>query len=347
MTCSPAFQRNALRAVFFVLLWAVARSDASAQTLSGRVLVGDRGVAGQEVVLHRVSRDTSGTVGTTVTDREGRFTLALPPVDTVGFTVFFATVEYQGIRHFGYPLHPGDDPSEYVVAVHDTVTVGSEAAPALRIARRDIVMLPERDGGWEVNELLRLVNPGERTLVASDGKATWEFRIPPGTVAFELGEGEIGSSELVRMEDRALLAAPLLPGTREVFLRYRVPAGHRELLLGVGTPTDSINLFVREPSPTVEVRGMRAEAPVRGEAGDFRSFGAADLDGDATLTVVWKGPAAAPISPTAGAIGIVALFLVAGLVAAFLAPRRREPHAQDHEDDGEPVEPEAAANAGI
>jgi hypothetical protein len=337
--------RHAVHVAFCLsLLTGALNGSLPAQELSGRVQLGDTPVGGQEVVLHRVSRDTSGSVGQAITGPDGRFAIQLPPVDTAGFTVFFTTVEFGGIRHFGYPVHPGDSIDDYTVTVFDTVTAGAPGSAAVRITRRDIVMLPESDGGWEVNELVRLSNPGLRTLVAPEGKATWEFRIPAGATAFELGEGEIGASELLRMGDRALLAAPLLPGSREIFLRYRVPAGRTDLHLAIGTPTDSLNLFVRDPAPAVEVRGLRSEPSVQSEVGVFRSFVGTELEEGSVLSILWQGESGAPVSPVTAALGVAAVFLLTGLGAAFFLPRRaaRPLRADDYDGSSEPREAPAA-----
>jgi hypothetical protein len=324
--------RRTTRLVAIALLYlSAAHSPTLAQELSGRVELGGSGVEGQEVVLHRVARDTAGVVATSSSTADGRFSVTLPPVDTTGFTVFFATVDYQGVRYFGPPVHPGQSYDDYPIVVFDTVGAGAADAPALRLVRRDIVMLPESGGGWEVNEVVQLLNPGERTLVSRNGGATWEFPIPSGAEAFEIGEGEIAASELVRIGDRAHLLVPLLPGPREVFVRYRIPAAHRELRIPVGTPADSLKVFVQLPSPEVRVSGLDARPTVQTEAGDFLSFAAADLGAENIVTVAWTGPRAPPVSPTAAALLILAVLLIVGTFAAI---RQRPRDHADRRPDG-------------
>lgn len=305
------------------LFLALADTRAFTQELSGRVELDGSGVAGQEVVLHRVARDTAGVVARSRSGTDGAFSIPLPPVDTAGFTVFFATVDFQGVRYFGTPIHPGQSYEEYPIVVYDTIGAGAAGAPSLRLTRRDIVMLPESGGGWEVNEIVQLLNPGERTIVSRDGEATWEFSIPAGAEAFEIGEGEIAAGELVRFEDRAHLLAPILPGPREVFVRYLIPAGHRELRISVGTPADSLKLFVQLPSPDVSVSGLETRPIVQTEAGDFLSFAAADLGAENQVTIAWTGPRPLPVSPTTAALLILVAFLIVGAIAAV----RGRPHS--------------------
>ena len=73
-------------------------------TLQGRVETG-AGVADVAVTpLHRVTRDSAGAVSASRLGLRRLFPSTLPPADTAGFTVFFATAEYQGVRYFGPPL---------------------------------------------------------------------------------------------------------------------------------------------------------------------------------------------------------------------------------------------------
>ena len=80
-------------------------------TLQGRVEKDSAGVADVAVMLHRVTRDSAGAVSASRSGPGGAFSFTLPPADTAGFTVFFATAEYQGVRYFGPPLHSGDSRS--------------------------------------------------------------------------------------------------------------------------------------------------------------------------------------------------------------------------------------------
>jgi hypothetical protein len=314
--------RRVVCAALLLLLYGVALEPLGAQEsqeLSGRVLHRESGVAGIEVELHRVTRDTAGIVARTATDARGGFRFLLPPADTAGFNVFFATAEHLGVRYFGPPLHPEESREGYAIAVFDTVAAANADVP-VRVVRRDMVVLPEHNGGWEVNEIIQLVNPGTHTLVAVDDQPAWEFHIPVWATSFEVGENEGPVGGVVRMGERVLLLAPLVPGSREVFVRYRLPDAPPEFGIPVGSATDALNVYVAQPAPTLTVTGLAAQAPIQADGQSFLSYGATDLAPGTVVMLAWR-PGGAPVNPTTAALGVLSLLLAIGAVAALWGGR--------------------------
>ncbi|HEX6068856.1 MAG TPA: hypothetical protein VFZ18_03515, partial [Longimicrobiaceae bacterium] len=215
-----------------------AQTDAE-RSLEGTVRLGDQPVPSVPVTLHRVTPNESGPLGQQVSGADGSFRFALPPTDTADFEVFFATAEYATVRYFGEPIHRGAAVVDYAVEVYDTA---SALPGAIRVARRDVVLLPEAQGGWEANEIIRLHNGADRTLVSAGGMPTWEMMLPPGITDFQAGEGDLTAAEVSRMGDRVLVLAPLIPGDRELFLRYRIPESLELAVLEIGAPTDTMNV---------------------------------------------------------------------------------------------------------
>lgn len=287
-----------------------------AQRIQGRVERQGEGVDGVEVTLHRVTGDTAGVVATAITGPAGRFTFPDPPADTVGFSVLFTTAEYQGVRYFGAPLHAGERPDPYTVEVWDTTSTPAAGGEA-RVARRDIVLIPTPDGGWEVDELVQLRNPGSETIVPASGVPTLQLRIPEGVAAFEVGPGETPPDEVQRMEDRLLLTSPLVPGIREILYRYRIAGGEEGLRFPVALPTDSVNLFIRQPSPPVEPRGLQGGSVVPVQQERFLRYVGADFASGDEFALEWEGDAAPPVDPTLAAAGVTALLLALGSWIAF------------------------------
>lgn len=348
MNVAPRIARRVLGAAlpFFLILSVF--PAAAAQELRGRVLKDGEGVAGIPVVLHSVTRDSAGVAGRTVTRAQGEFSFPLPPADTGGFTVFFATADFLGVRYFGAPLHPGDSADGYTIAVYDTISVG-HAGVAPRLARRDVVLLPERNGGWEVNEIVRLENPADRTLVSADGMPTWEMRIPAEAIDFQFGEGAVAEDEMVRMGERLMLLVPLNPGPRELFLRYRIPGGGRELRIPVSTATGTLQLYVRQPAPALTVDGLAAIEPIRTASEEFASYQGTDLAGDTEVRLTWArvGP---PVEPTRAALAITGVLLLLGSVVAWsnrgrggAPPRRGAERTAEREASSADAEPASIA----
>lgn len=317
MTAHPF--RHAAAAALLAL--AAASPLAAQQRLQGRVELHGRGVGGVPVTLHRVTTDSSGAVRTGATADDGSFALDVPPADSGGFTVYFATAELHGVRYFGRPLHPGDPGTGYTVEVFDTASA-SRVPGVVSVSRRDMIVLPEADGSAEVNEILRIHNAGDRSLVLGSGSSTWEFRLPPGVAAFEVGEAQIAQDAVVRRGDRVLVTATLSPGDQELFVRYRLARGSGPKQIPLAPGTDTVNLFVRQSAAKVRVDGLQATPePVQADGESFLRFGGSGLGSRSAVVMEWDTPGVPPVDPRAAAVVVTGLVLTAG---AGLALRRRE-----------------------
>lgn len=315
MRVNPSISGFARFVLLLVALALVPVPIGAQEELRGRIVQAEEGVSGVEVELHRVTRDTAGVVARTRSGANGEFRVALPPRDTLGFTVYFATATHLGARYFGAPLHPNDTWDDYAITVYDTVSVTPGDA-AVRVQRRDLILIPESGGAWEVNELFRVVNHAQRTLIGAEGKAIWEFEVPAQATDFELGEGEFGGADLVRMGNRVLLTAPLVPGPRELYVRYRIPrSADPELAVPIATATDVFNVLVQQPAPAVTVAGLSPSDPLDVEGRRFATYIGAHLEPGAAIALSWDstGP---PVDPRTAALATVGAFLLLGAAVA-------------------------------
>jgi hypothetical protein len=336
MDPSCRFRSGAITAVALLF---VAASPGASQSLEGRVLRGETPASGAMVTLHHVTRSGGGPVDSVHTDAGGRFRLSLPEQDTGSFNVVFATAEYLGVRYFGEVLHQEAPGPDYIIEVFDTISA-PRASFAPRISRRDMLFIPDPGGGWEVNEIVQLANPGNATLVSAGAEPTVEVRLPMSVDAFEVGEGQVRSEDVRRMGSRVFVMAPLTPGVRDLMLRYRLPPNATaELPLAV--PTDTFNVFVRQPAPDLRITGLAEVQGVVGEGERFRLFSGTDLEAK-TVSMTWSDPRAAPIAPATAAIGATVLVLLVGAGAALL---RRRPPESDVEPGGEGVEADQTEEA--
>jgi hypothetical protein len=251
-----------------------------------------------------VTSSQSGPVESLRTGDDGRFHFRLPPPDTSGFTVYFTTAEYLTVRYFGAPIHPGAPTGAYTVEVHDTT---SHLPGAIRTARRDVGMAPVEEGGWEVNELVRVRNTGEKTLMPDPERGSWELKLPEGATDFETGEGDVAPTQVRLVKDRMFLLAPLTPGDRDLFLRYRLPARPSRSELAVAAPTDTLNVYVRQPAPEMTVTGLGEGRSLDVQGEKFLQYSGTAPEDGRRVSLEWTAVRAAPASP-----------VVAGLVAAVV-----------------------------
>ncbi len=329
--------RQAARRPFPLLLSLLALlagmlSDAPAHaqgSLAGRVVRAGAGVPNVPVELHRVASDTSGMLATGTAGPDGRFTFALPPTDAAaGFTVFFATAMVDGVRYFGPALHPGEPGTSYEVAVYDT-TSAKPALDALRVGRRDVIVIAGQRGGWEVAEVVRVENPTGRTVVGPGGVPVFGMAVPEGATDFQTEQPGVSESagaekprDLVLMGSRVLATVPLTPGGRDFFFRYRLPAKTGRLALPLSQRTDTLAIYVRQPAPGVEVQGLAAGEPFQAEGEQFLRYTGTALAPGRTVSVSPANRTGAPVDPRLAAGIVTGLVLAAG---AWFALRRRPP----------------------
>jgi hypothetical protein len=315
--------RPAVLAALLVLAVLAALPAGAQGAIDGRVLRGGQGLPGVEVELHRVSTAGSGVVGTARSGDGGVFRLALPAAAGEGFDVLFATATLDGVRYFGPAVHPGADTEGYVVRVYDTTAAPADVA-AVRVSRRDIVLVAGPRGGWEVAEVVRVENPLERTVVGEGGAPLFGFGVPLGAADLQTEDPMLaddgGPGELVLMGGRVLATTPLLPGARDFFFRYRVPPGSGSLSLGLATAVDSLTMYIREPAPGVRVEGLDRAGPFEADGDRFARFVGSGLAADARITVRSGGGLAGRLDPRLGGGGAALLVLLAG---ALIARRRR------------------------
>jgi hypothetical protein len=303
-----------LAGLFLLLIAPAAAQESWGGELRGQIVLEGAGVSGVEVELHRVTMATSGVIDRITSDASGSFSFRLPPIEEGTFTVVFATAEFHTVRYFGRTLHPNDEPGDYRIEVYDTTS--SPAAP-VRIARRDMVLLPQQDGSWEVNEIVRLLNPGRQTVVSGSGMPTVQVDIPERASAFEAGDGDTPADQVQRMGDRVLLLIPLLPGEREIFFRYRLPARPATTTLALGTVPDTMNLFVRQPSPRLTVEGLLPTELLQVEGERFLQYTTREGTPRSEITMRWHGSSGPPVSPVTAAVALTIVVLIGGGVAAY------------------------------
>jgi hypothetical protein len=295
--------------------------------LRGQIEKDSIGVSDVSVTLHRVTRDSAGAVSSTRSGAGGTFSITLPPADTSGFTVFFATAEYQGIRYFGPPLHTSDARSGYRLEVFDTARITPGTMPeGVGLVRRDVILLREPQGGWEVNEVVTVKNGARRTWVPDPGRASWSFLIPKDVGAFEVGDGGTPPDEVRLMGERVLVTTPLTPGSHEALVRYRLPATSNHYVVTPDMSIDTVQLFVKLPAPQLEIVGVSLVDTVSADGQRFARYSALNVKPGTKLSLGWKGPATAPVDPVKAAVVVLLIVLAGGAVMALR--HRRTPPAR-------------------
>lgn len=239
---------------------APARAQDASTQLTGRVvhrvgageeMDGGEGVADVQVELHRVTAGGGEVVDSTVSGPDGGFRFRLE-ADDEARPLYLAAVRYQGVRYFGPALHSGMSAEEpYEVAVYDTTTVTAPPAD-LRVGVRHVVVTPGPEGGLDVAEVVDVIGPDDRTIVAaSDTLSLWSTALPEGARNPQVIEGG-APAEVIRFV-----------GGRVELGSMVTPVGVR-LSYTYGLDGDELEVPIEHPTDRVEVVVAGAEAEVSG-----------------------------------------------------------------------------------
>jgi hypothetical protein len=209
------------------------------------------------VVLHKLSVTSQGPIDTVRAGADGRFTFRVA-ADTGA--LFLLSSRFAGIEYFARPLRvqPGLVDS-VTVEVHDT----SATAPVALQGRFLLVSRVTQGGRRSVLDLLVVMNPGPRTRAAPDSVTpTWTLPLPKDAGDLVAGEGEFSAAAFEQQGDSLRYLAPVLPGERQLVVRYSVPAGGT---LEFPTPavSESLVVLLEEREATVVTDGFaRADSTV-------------------------------------------------------------------------------------
>ena len=270
------------------------------------MLLGGAGVDSAVVVLHRVSTEEAGEVDSLNVASGGdfEFRITQPPSVSGRSEILFASVRYEGVLYFGPAVtEPEQLDSLYVVNVFGAERAPAEGSP-LPVTVRNVFL--ERWGeGWRATDLFQILNAGERTLVAVEDGVVWTYPLPPGATSLELGQGDLPPDAVTFEEGRVAVRAPLPPGERMLLIRYELPAIEAEF--PAPRMTETFELLVKEPAPTLDVTGLEPIDVVALDAeSTYRRYSATGLS-DA-LVAIEEGSEG----------GLPSMGLFAALLAALL-----------------------------
>ncbi len=290
------------------------------QRLRGRVMLGGLGVDSAVAVLHRVSMEEAGEVDSVLVVPGGDFEFRIerPPSVSDQSNILFASVRYEGVLYFGPAVTEADQlDSLYVVNVFGAETAPVEGNP-LPVTVRN-VFLERWEEGWRATDLFQILNAGERTLVAAKDGVVWSYPLPPGATSLELGQGDLPPDAVTFEEDRVTVRAPLPPGERMLLIRYELPTLEAEF--PAPRATETFDLLVKEPAPTLDVAGLQPIDVVALDAeSTYRRYSATDLI-DASVSIEEGSEGGLP---SMGLFAVLLAALLGGVgLFAYLRPSVR------------------------
>lgn len=265
-----------------------------APILRGTLFVADTPADTGTVVLHWVTPEESGVVDSTTVDAEGAFSLELPHVPIPNSSeVFFASSRYDGVLYTGsYITNPIQLDSLYAIQTYPTQAAPPEGI-VFPVAQRE-VWVDTGPSGWRITDVLDIRNGNPLTFVPEGADArVWSYPLPP--TAQNLQIVQVGPIDGPAHFDGTTLVATntLVPNDNYYIVQYDLASIDFEIPLpGL---TELIRLFVREPSPEIQVEGLARQPPTdQIEVGSTFDFWAGENLRDQTVAVSLGGRGAVP-----------------------------------------------------
>lgn len=261
-----------------------ARPLQDAPALEGRVVLGadSSALAGQTVVLHRVTTDSGFAVDSAVTADDGTFRLPLP-ARADGTPVHIVSARYGGTLYFGPVIHGGEPPDPYLVAVYDTASATSGGS--LTVRRRTLALMTDATG-TRVLDVVEVSNATGRTLVGREpGAPWWRVSLPSGAIDHGVLPGGIGPEHVAFGPDEARVSASVPPSGQRLVLGYSLPSSGA-FTLGLTHPVASLEVVHRGVGSVHPGGGLEVAEPAVSEGRRFERLLGGDLAaGD---TVGWE-----------------------------------------------------------
>jgi hypothetical protein len=289
----------------------------SVGVINGQVINGTEGggsVAEIEVVLITYVDDVMTATRTARTDQEGRFRFD----DVAVEHTYLVSAEYEGAGYY-YPVvfEPGEDTAYVEVWVCDATT----SDEAIRVGLAHVIITVEGED-LLVNEVLWLVNDGDRTYVGIEGVLV--FSLPEGAASFE-APPELMPDYQFLDDNTVSYLVPFPPGERQLVYSYRLAGLDSDEMvvpLEINYPTDDFELLVASEGIEVATDELAPAEPVITDAGErFLHFRGENLPRD---TVIRLSFSRLPVDSGMSLVffWVVVVVVIAGIVA-YLVRRRR------------------------
>ena len=300
---------------------ALAAQAGARRVVRGQVLLGGahgRPMAGQWVVLHRVTTGGGAPVDSIRTDAAGGFAFRVVSGDTTA--LYLASARYQDIAYFSEPVRVATEP---VVLQPLLVYATSPTGPAITIPQRLITVgRPKSDGSRDVLELVQLMNPGPATRVAPDtSHPTWRGVLPAGAVQFQTGEGDVSPQAVARQGDSVLVFAPLPPGQiRQLSFGYTLPASLLRVVVPMPQPVDELDLLLEDTTAEVTAPGARRLDVTEVEQRRFARYSLRALPAGTVVAIEFRARRFDPVRLVPAIVVLLVVLLGGGLWLAFRRP---------------------------
>lgn len=293
--------------------------------LSGRVirqtLEGERVVARNYAVLHRVSPTKAGPVDSMLTDDRGRFSFRFVPDSGA---LYLVSSQFGGIAYFSPPAGRDQPAATSDIIVYDTT---SREVPLRLQGRHLVVSAPNTKGVRTLIDVLEIENDTILTRVAGANESpTFSVRLPDQANNARASQGDGSEAPLTMKDGRAELFNALSPGLRQIVITYELAASAFPVSLPLERSIGLFEALLEDTTATAAAPKVVSKGVVAVDGRSFARFLGQDVPPNAVVRIT------VPSAPIAARLPKWLLPLVLGvsaMLAAILLLRRPSPALAD------------------
>jgi len=250
---------------------------------------------------------------------------------------YAVTINYDGAEYTSDKMvfNPGEDTRTLDLPIYEPTT-----SPEGISVTESHLIIQATEQGFSVADLSVFDNEGDRMYVGTteigDGKReTLRFSVPEDASSVNFIHG-LDPASVVRTKEGFSDTASVLPGPKRVVFAYGLPRDSKETVIEktIEYPTATFLLLVSETADEIKVDGLQGGDSVQIENENFLRWTGTNLKPGDTIKVTITGKVAYSEYVKWGAVGILVLLVVAGIIYSSTRsgsdePGKRKPETRE------------------
>jgi hypothetical protein len=229
-------------------------------------------------------------------------------------------ISYNGVEYTG--AGQVSDGKGEIQPIQVTVYETSEAAPAWQIKMHHVMLEPAAEG-VAVMEMMSVENATDRAWIGKAGsdnkRKTVTFPLPAGASDVQFG-GAFHDCCTKVVDGKVVSEMPLVPGTTQYTLVYKMPVsgGKANFVVATPAPIGSMMVFAPDDGSTIVAQGIEDGGLATMGGGKTRVFRANNLAAGAKIELAMSNLSAKPQAAMASSSKTAKIVAGAGGLSIFL-----------------------------
>ena len=253
----------------------------------------------------------------TKTNNRGRFNFSIADADSA--FIYFAAVDFQGVRYVSDGVHPNQSNANLALVVYDSThsTAGVEAF-------MHHIIVDDFGDIIQFRETRVLSNPTKKTITEAFteehlGPALFQFHLPAGAINATPLSGQT-EGDLIQHHHYMVDRGIFLPGDRTVSFGYELPMQKKSLDVVVNAthPAKTFDLFVGSENITIDSPQLTDKGMFDIRGTQYHRYGVANVSAGANIQFRIRRIGSAAHEQSSGLVIILSTtLLILGLVISF------------------------------